>query len=119
MREEHGVDACDDHRESLLDVRPHGIGGYAEDSDGKISLQAGVANAADRITNIGVIDGVVFMPSALGMTFGLLPSITATQELVVPRSIPMTLLICARSSFNRQVRRGPRWHRAGTPLLMV
>jgi hypothetical protein len=25
------------------------------------------------------------------MTFGVLPSMTATQELVVPRSIPMTL----------------------------
>src|SRR5215207_9422536 len=31
------------------------------------------------------------MPSAFSMTFGVLPSITATQELVVPRSIPMTL----------------------------
>src|SRR5262249_37731390 len=31
------------------------------------------------------------MPSAFSMTFGVEPSITATQELVVPRSIPMTL----------------------------
>src|SRR5438093_13478501 len=37
------------------------------------------------------IDGVVRIPSAFSMTFGVLPSITATQELVVPRSIPMTL----------------------------
>src|SRR6185503_17556103 len=38
-------------------------------------------------------DGVVRDPSALGMTTGLPPSITATTELVVPRSIPMILLI--------------------------
>src|SRR5271155_2088952 len=37
------------------------------------------------------MDGVVRMPSAFSMTFGVLPSITATQEFVVPRSIPMTL----------------------------
>src|SRR3974390_2604684 len=36
------------------------------------------------------IDGVVRMPSAFSMTFGDFPSITATHELVVPRSIPMT-----------------------------
>ena len=34
-------------------------------------------------------DGVVRPPSALGMTIGSPPSITATQLLVVPRSIPM------------------------------
>src|SRR3954451_1027496 len=49
------------------------------------------------------IEGVVRMPSAFSMTFGVLPSITATHELVVPRSIPMTLpmfslpLFCGRS----------------------
>ena len=37
------------------------------------------------------IDGVVRAPSAFSITFGLLPSITATQELVVPRSIPIAL----------------------------
>src|SRR5262245_5126617 len=37
------------------------------------------------------MEGVVRMPSAFSMTFGVLPSITATHELVVPRSIPMTL----------------------------
>src|SRR5437867_3731718 len=36
-------------------------------------------------------DGVVRKPSALGITLGSPPSMTATQELVVPRSIPMTL----------------------------
>ena len=36
-------------------------------------------------------DGVVRPPSALGITTGSPPSMTATTELVVPRSIPMTL----------------------------
>src|SRR6185312_1139838 len=38
-------------------------------------------------------DGVVRAPSALGMTTGSPPSITAMQELVVPRSMPKILLI--------------------------
>src|SRR5438105_9431317 len=37
------------------------------------------------------IDGVVRLPSEFGMTTGSPPSITATQLLVVPRSMPMTL----------------------------
>ena len=37
------------------------------------------------------IDGVVRSPSLFSMTFGLPPSITATQEFVVPKSIPMIL----------------------------
>ena len=36
-------------------------------------------------------EGVVLPPSALGMTMASPPSITETQELVVPRSIPMIL----------------------------
>src|SRR6476619_7634847 len=36
------------------------------------------------------IDGVVRIPSAFSRTFGLAPSITATHEFVVPRSIPIT-----------------------------
>src|SRR5258705_12816540 len=51
------------------------------------------------------IDGVVRMPSAFSMTFGVMPSITATQELVVPRSIPMTLPMALISSRVRQVGR--------------
>src|SRR5437588_8883979 len=39
------------------------------------------------------IDGVVRAPSAFSMTLGLAPSMTATQELVVPRSMPMTFAI--------------------------
>src|SRR5687767_13768836 len=38
-------------------------------------------------------DGVVRAPSEFSMTLGLPPSITATQLLVVPRSIPITLAI--------------------------
>lgn len=34
-------------------------------------------------------DGVVLLPYALGKTLATLFSITATQELVVPRSIPI------------------------------
>ena len=39
------------------------------------------------------IEGVVRAPSAFSMTLGAEPSITATQELVVPRSMPITLAI--------------------------
>src|SRR3984893_11015478 len=39
------------------------------------------------------IDGVVRVPSLFSMTLADLPSITATHEFVVPRSIPMTLLM--------------------------
>ena len=38
-------------------------------------------------------DAVRRLPSVLGMTTGSPPSTTATTELVVPRSIPMTLAI--------------------------
>ena len=38
-------------------------------------------------------DGVVRCPSELGITTGSLPSITATQELVVPKSIPIIFAI--------------------------
>src|SRR6185436_10335007 len=38
-------------------------------------------------------DGVVRWPSALGITVGFPPSMTATHELVVPRSMPMILPI--------------------------
>src|SRR5260370_19350546 len=48
------------------------------------------------------IDGVVRAPSAFSMTLALLPSITATQELVVPRSMPITLLI--GTSYQKQDR---------------
>src|SRR5690606_34311077 len=40
-------------------------------------------------------EGVVRAPSALSRTTGCPPSITAMQELVVPRSIPKILLMCS------------------------
>ena len=49
-------------------------------------------------------DGVVLPPSAFGITAGSPPSITATHELVVPRSIPIVLAISGSSS-NRMVRK--------------
>ena len=55
--------------------------------------------------------GVVRAPSAFSMTrasLAAVPSMTATQELVVPRSMPMTLLIDV--SFAAAAR-GPK-HRA-------
>src|SRR5262249_20900196 len=39
------------------------------------------------------IDGVVRAPSEFSMTFAFFPSMTATHELVVPRSIPITFAI--------------------------
>src|SRR5437868_7921129 len=42
-------------------------------------------------------DGVVRLPSSLGMTLGSPPSITATTELVVPRSMPIILAIVGTS----------------------
>src|SRR6185312_4193688 len=48
------------------------------------------------------MDGVVRIPSAFSMTFGVLPSITATHEFVVPRSIPMTFPMVLISFLLRQ-----------------
>ena len=45
------------------------------------------------------IEGVVRMPSAFSMTFGAVPSMTATQELVVPRSMPMTFAMVLNPLF--------------------
>src|SRR6202035_2028899 len=50
------------------------------------------------------IDGVVRPPSAFSITLALFPSITATQELVVPRSMPiafaMIRLLAQKMSVN-------------------
>src|SRR6201992_798007 len=51
------------------------------------------------------IDGVVRMPSEFSMTLAFLPSITATHEFVVPRSIPMTFPMVSISFLFRQVGR--------------
>src|ERR1700710_3304929 len=50
------------------------------------------------------MDGVVRTPSAFSMTFALLPSITATQELVVPRSIPIAFAMIRLLVWVRDVR---------------
>src|SRR5204862_1073786 len=44
-------------------------------------------------------DGVSRLPSWFGITVGLPPSMTATTEFVVPRSIPMTFAMFAAASF--------------------
>ena len=44
-------------------------------------------------------DGVVLFPSGFGITTGSPPSITATHEFVVPKSIPIIFPIL-KSSFN-------------------
>src|SRR3977135_3417389 len=51
------------------------------------------------------IDGVVRAPSKFSMTFALLPSITATHELVVPRSMPIALAM--RALLYRQIFHAP------------
>ena len=40
-----------------------------------------------------ITDGVVRFPSAFGITTGSFPSMTETQEFVVPKSIPIILLM--------------------------
>src|SRR5262249_29929217 len=62
------------------------------------------------------IDGVVRMPSEFSMTFGFLPSMTATHEFVVPRSIPMTFPMVLMSFSLQQVGRALTAPRSKTPL---
>src|SRR3982750_2812668 len=52
------------------------------------------------------IEGVVRSPSEFSMTFALVPSMTATHEFVVPRSIPMILPIFL--SLSRAIRFRPQ-----------
>src|ERR1700674_2772202 len=63
------------------------------------------------------IDGVVRMPSAFSMTFDVLPSITATHEFVVPRSIPMTFPMVLTSFFLRQAGWALTAHLANSPTI--
>ena len=49
-------------------------------------------------------DGVSRLPSGLVMTTGSPPSMTATTELVVPRSIPMILLMSLASFVTNRAR---------------
>ena len=59
-------------------------------------------------------DGVVRPPSALGMTTGSPPSMTATTELVVPRSMPMIFEAMLSGSFLGEfAHQAPRLEAAG------
>src|SRR5260370_38863670 len=55
------------------------------------------------------------MTSAFSMTFAVLPSITATQEFVVPRSIPMTFPMVLIPFFLRQAGWALTAHQSKTP----
>ena len=44
-------------------------------------------------------EGVVLLPSLLGITTGSFPSITLTQELVVPKSMPIIFAILIKFKF--------------------
>src|SRR3990172_11676578 len=61
-----------------------------------------LATSPTRFFTGSTTDGVTFRPvSAAGITFGEPPSITATQLLVVPRSIPIILFdILFKTLFN-------------------
>jgi hypothetical protein len=50
---------------------------------------AGSPTFRSPLSTNATMDGVVLFPSLLGITTGSFPSITETQELVVPRSIPI------------------------------
>ena len=56
-------------------------------------LLAGSPTLISPPSTNAITDGVVLLPSALGITTGSLPSITETHEFVVPKSIPIILLI--------------------------
>ena len=56
-------------------------------------LLAGSPTLISPPSTKAITEGVVLLPSALGITTGSLPSITETQEFVVPKSIPIILLI--------------------------
>src|SRR5271163_2316365 len=57
------------------------------------------------------------MPSAFSMTFAVLPSITATHEFVVPRSIPMTFPMVLIPFFLRQVGWALAAHQSKPPII--
>ena len=58
-------------------------------------------------------DGVVLEPSEFSMTFGFLPSIIATHELVVPKSIPITAPFTSVLQVSRGWREGGRKEEEG------
>ena len=64
-----------------------------------IGIDLGTTNSCVAVmeggkpTVIANTEGVVLAPSAFAITVGLPPSITATQLFVVPKSIPIILLM--------------------------
>jgi hypothetical protein len=58
---------------------------------------AGWPTSTSPLSWIATTEGVVRLPSAFSMTLGFLPSMTATHELVVPRSMPMILAMSCLS----------------------
>ena len=52
-------------------------------------LFAGAPTFFSPLSKNATIEGVVLAPSLLAITTGSFPSITDTQELVVPKSIPI------------------------------
>src|ERR1700679_1728501 len=54
---------------------------------------AGWPTTRSPSSRMPMTEGVVRAPSAFSITFGSLPSMMATHELVVPRSIPIILLM--------------------------
>jgi hypothetical protein len=52
-------------------------------------LLAGCPTSLSPLFVKATTEGVVLPPSELGITTGSLPSITATHEFVVPKSIPI------------------------------
>jgi len=54
-------------------------------------LLAGIPTSLCASSVKATVDGVVLCPSEFSMTLAALPSMMATQELVVPKSIPMML----------------------------
>ena len=91
----------------LIDADPQGSLtaslGYEEPDEPKITLatvMAEIINDEEFDPKDGILhhpEGVVLLPSALAITTGWPPSITETQLLVVPRSIPIILLISLSS----------------------
>ena len=63
-----------------------------------------------------IIDGVVRAPSAFSITRGSEPSITATHEFVVPRSMPITFAIISAPFPDHMWRRTHQLHGPSTLL---
>jgi molecular chaperone DnaK len=66
----------------------------------EINLPYITATSLSPVFENATTEGVVLKPSALAITTGLPPSITATQELVVPKSIPIIFPIIKCPFYN-------------------